>query len=162
MPLAWKAAVTPSSKLGENHVNPIKRTITALLAGLTCLPAFAGSFDGSVPLTCSVQTVAECDRDNECYPVTLEAVNLPDFFQIDFAAEQISAAGVRRAGNTTPIERVERLAGRLLLQGGDLSDENPNGGIGWSMIIDESSGRMSLSGVALEFALVANGACMLR
>ncbi len=143
-------------------MNPIKRTITALLAGLACLPAFAGSFDGSVPLTCSVQTVAECDRDNECYPVTLEAVNLPDFFQIDFAAEQISAAGVRRAGNTTPIERVERLAGRLLLQGGDLSDENPNGGIGWSMIIDESSGRMSLSGVALEFALVANGACMLR
>ena len=57
---------------------------------------------------------------------------------------------------------MERLAGRLLLQGGDLSDENPNGGIGWSMIIDESSGRMSLSGVALEFALVANGACMLR
>ena len=143
-------------------MNPIKCTITAFLAGLTCLPAFAGSFDGSVPLTCSVQTVAECDRDNECYPVTLEAVNLPDFFQIDFAAEQISAAGVRRAGNTTPIERVERLAGRLLLQGGDLSDENPNGGIGWSMIIDESSGRMSLSGVALEFALVANGACMLR
>ena len=78
------------------------------------------------------------------------------------AAEQISAAGVRRAGNTTPIERVERLGGRLLLQGGELSDENPNGGIGWSMIVDESNGRMSLSGVTLEFSLVANGACMLR
>jgi hypothetical protein len=54
------------------------------------------------------------------------------------------------------------LSGKLPLQGGDLSDENPNGGVGWSMIIDEANGRMSLSGVALELALVANGACMLR
>jgi len=139
-----------------------KHSISFALATFCCLPVFAGSFDGSVPLTCGIQTVAECDRDNECYPVTLASVNLPDFFQIDFAAKQISAAGVRRAGNATPIERVEHMAGRLLLQGGDLSDENPNGGIGWSMIIDESSGRMSMSGIALEFALVANGACMLR
>jgi len=139
-----------------------KHSISFALATFCCMPVFAGPFDGSVPLICGIQTVAECDRDNECYPVTLASVNLPDFFQIDFAAKQISAAGVRGAGNTTPIERVENLAGRLLLQGGDLSDENPNGGIGWSMIIDESSGGMSMSGVALEFALVANGACMLR
>jgi hypothetical protein len=143
-------------------MNLIRRSFPAMFAILSCAPTHAGSFDGTAPLTCGIQTVVECDRDNECYPVTLEMVNLPDFFHVDFAAEQISAAGVRRAGNTTPIERVERLGGRLLLQGGELSDENPNGGIGWSMIVDESSGRMSLSGVALEFALVANGACMLR
>jgi hypothetical protein len=143
-------------------MNLIRRSFPAMFAILSCVPTYAGSFDGTAPLTCGIQTVVECDRDNECYPVTLEMVNLPDFFHVDFAAEQISAAGVRRAGNTTPIERVERLGGRLLLQGGELSDENPNGGIGWSMIVDESSGRMSLSGVALEFALVANGACMLR
>ena len=143
-------------------MNPIKRTIPALLAGLTCLPVFAGSFDGSTPLTCAVQMVAECDRDNECYPVSLEAVNLPDFFELDFAAKQITGVGVRRAGNTTPIEHVENLAGKLLLQGGDLSDENPNGGVGWSMIIDDASGRMRMSGVTLEFALVASGACMVR
>jgi hypothetical protein len=133
-----------------------------MFTALLSLPAFAGSFDGSAPLTCSIQTVAECDRDNECYPVGLEMVNLPDFFHIDFGAKQIGAAGVRRAGNTTPIERVEHMAGRLLLQGGDLSEENPAGGIGWSMLIDETSGQMSLSGVTLEFALVAKGACMLR
>lgn len=143
-------------------MNLIKYTAPAVLTVLASLPAHAGSFDGTAPLICGVQTVVECDRDNECYPVTLEMVNLPDFFHVDFAAEQISAAGVRRAGNTTPIERVERLGGRLLLQGGELSDENPNGGIGWSMIVDESNGRMSLSGVTLEFSLVANGACMLR
>ena len=111
MPLAWKAAVTPSSKLGENHVNPIKRTIPALLASLTCLPAFASSFDGSVPLTCSVQTVAECDRDNECYPVTLEAVNLPDFFQIDFAAKQIQC-GRGPARGRHDADRARRESGR--------------------------------------------------
>ena len=143
-------------------MNLIRRTIPAVFATLGCVPVFAAPFDGTAPLTCSIQTVAECDRDNQCYPVSLEMVNLPDFFHVDFAAKQISAAGVRRAGNTTPIERVERLGGRLLLQGGELSDENPNGGVGWSMLVDESSGRMSLSGVALEFALVANGACMLR
>ena len=139
-----------------------RRTLPAMCIALCCMPAFAGSIDGSAPLTCSIQSVAECDRDNECYPVTLEMVNLPDFFHVDFAAKQISAAGVRRAGNTTPIERTENLGGRLLLQGGELSDENPNGGIGWSMIVDEGSGRMVLSGVSLEFALVANGACMPR
>ena len=143
-------------------MNPINKTIPALLAAVTGLSASAGSFDGTAPLTCGIQMVVECDRDNECYPVTLEMVNLPDFFHVDFAAGQISAAGIRRAGNTTPIERVERLGGRLLLQGGELSDENPNGGIGWSMILDEGSGRMVLSGVSLEFSLVANGACMLR
>jgi hypothetical protein len=140
----------------------MKYILPALLIAVGHGPALGGSFDGTAPLTCGIQTVVECDRDNECYPVTLEMVNLPDFFHVNFAAKQISAAGVRRAGNTTPIERVERLGGRLLLQGGELSDENPNGGVGWSMLVDESSGRMSLSGVALEFALVANGACMLR
>jgi len=143
-------------------VNPIKKAIPALFAVMTGLPALAGSFDGTVPLTCGIQTVVECDRDSECYPVALEMVNLPDFFHVDFVAKQIVAAGVRRAGDTTPIERVELLAGRLLLQGGDLSDENPNRGVGWSMMIDEANGRMSMSGVTLEFALVANGACMLR
>ena len=143
-------------------MNFIRRALPAACISLCALPAFAGSIDGSAPLVCSIQSVAECDRDNECYPVTLEMVNLPDFFHVDFAAKQISAAGVRRAGNTTPIERTENLGGRLLLQGGELSDENPNGGIGWSMIVDEGSGRMVLSGVSLEFALVANGACMPR
>lgn len=140
----------------------LNRTLSSLFAALVCLPAHAASFDGSAPLTCGIQTVTECDRDNECYPVTLEMVNLPDFFHVDFAGKQISAAGARRAGHVTPIERSENMAGRLLLQGGDLSDENPNGGIGWSMIIDGESGRMILSGVTLEFSLVANGACMLR
>ena len=143
-------------------MNLMRRAWPILFMALCAVPAVAGSFDGSAPLTCSIQSVAECDRDNECYPVTLEMVNLPDFFHVDFAAKQISAAGVRRAGNTTPIERTEKLGGRLLLQGGELSDENPNGGIGWSMIVDEGSGRLVLSGVSLEFALVATGACMLR
>ena len=143
-------------------MKPMKYAISALSAAMLSTTALAGPFDGSAPITCALQTVAECDRDNECYPVTLEMVNLPDFFSVDFTAKQINAVGTRRTGHATPIERVESMAGRLLLQGGDLSESNPNGGVGWSMIIDHESGRMVLSGATLEFALVANGACMLR
>lgn len=64
-------------------MNLIKYTAPAVLTVLASLPAHAGSFDGTAPLTCGVQTVVECDRDNECYPVTLEMVNLPDFFHVD-------------------------------------------------------------------------------
>jgi len=143
-------------------VRLLRHGVAALFAAMVFQPVFAGPFDGSAPLTCALQTVAECDRENECYPVTLDMVNLPDFFHVDFAARQIGAAGARRVGHTTPVERVENLGGRLLLQGGDLSEGNPNGGIGWSIIVDEESGRMSLSGVTLDFSLVAKGACMLR
>ena len=143
-------------------MKPLKYIMPAAFAGVLCSPVLAGPFDGTAPMTCAVQTVAECGRDNECYPVTLEMVNLPDFFHVDFAAQQITAAGARRAGDVTPIERFEHLAGRLLLQGGDLSEDNPNGGIGWSMIVDGDSGRMSLSGVTVDFVLVLNGACLLR
>jgi hypothetical protein len=143
-------------------MNNMKRAIAALLAAAVSLPALAASFDGSAPLLCGIRTVMECDDIFECYQTTPEDVNLPDFFQINLADKEIVAAGVRRAGASTPIERVEHLGGKLLLQGGDISAENERGGVGWSMIIDEADGKLSMSGVSQQFALVVYGACMVR
>jgi hypothetical protein len=143
-------------------MNYMKRAIAVLSSAAVSLPALAAPFDGSAPLLCGIRTVMECDEIYECYQTTPEDVNLPDFFQVNLADKEIIAAGIRRAGSRTPIERVEHLGGKLLLQGGDVSAENQRGGVGWSMIIDETDGKLSMSGVSQQFALVIYGACMVR
>jgi len=112
------------------------------------------------PQICSLRTVLQCEEMEECSRVLPGHVNLPNFFQLSLEREEIVAIGGRRDGSTTPIDRVEQFANRTLLQGGDLHEEVPNGGVGWSMMVDHDSGWMSLSVLTPFFSLLGYGKCI--
>ena len=119
----------------------------------------AGSFDGSANLLCAPQTVIECGPGGECAQATPASVNLPNFFQIDFARKMISAIPVTENSRKSRIKNIEQLAGKLILQGAGNETKKNKEGLGWSMAISEDTGSIVMSAAGDQEAFVIFGAC---
>jgi hypothetical protein len=122
----------------------------------------AGNFDGSKQLVCANQQVNECVKGERCKMVAPMRVNLPNLFNVDVENKVITGKHDRGLDASTPVEHVEHLDGKLMLQGADDGLPDVRDGMVWSMAIDETSGRMSLTASGDGFAIVAFGACMVR
>ena len=137
-------------------MNTAKYWIT-LAGSMTLSSAAMAAFDGSQTLLCATQAVHECVVGEHCEFVRPESVNIPDFFVVD-AGKGI----IESSGQQTTIERAESLDGKLILQGADDGVADVRDGLGWSMVIDDTTGKMSLTGAGDGFAVVVFGACMER
>jgi len=124
--------------------------------------AMAGDFDGSKLLVCANQQVTECVYGEACKMVAPSGVNLPNFFHVDVANKTITGKHDGGLDASTPVERVEHLDGKLMLQGADDGLPDVRDGMVWSMAIDEVNGGMSLTTSGDGFAVVSFGACMVR
>ena len=124
-----------------------------LAASILCLvssPAgAAGKHDGSAPLLCVPIGVTECGAEGECKRGTAESVNLPQFIRVDLKAMTIRSEEQKR---DSPIKTVEHMNGKLILQG-------TQGERGWTMLIDEDTGRLSATVTADGEGFVVFGAC---
>ena len=137
-------------------MNTAKHWMT--LAGLLALSSTAvAAIDGSKNLLCATQSVNECVAGEHCEFVSPDSVNVPDFFIVD-ATNGI----IENAGKQTTIERAENLDGKLILQGADDGVKDVRDGLSWTMVIDDTTGKMSLTGAGDGFAIVVFGACMER
>ena len=135
-------------------MNTILRVMIFMaLAGLSAF-ASASEFDGSKSLICATRSVNECVMGKHCTHVAPEDINVPDFFFVNVKGKLI-----KDNDKKTPIERVEHLDGKLILQGADDGVESVRDGMGWTMAIDEETGKMSLSASGDGFAIVVFGAC---
>jgi hypothetical protein len=117
--------------------------------------AYAADLDGSTPVLCGITSAAGCDSIDGCEAATADDLGLPQFFRIDFKAKKITALGVLEEGmrKETEIRSFERRDGMLILQGVDLR--------GWSMVITEKIGKMTLTASGVEEAFVFFGACII-
>ena len=113
--------------------------------------ALAPAADEPGPWLCTPTEEIACEETGKCDTNAFESLNLPPFIKIDLVAKQMSGAdeGVEEAA---PIERMERVDGRLILQG-------VQHGRGWSVVIVEESGNMTLSVSGDDYAWVAFGDC---
>ena len=95
-----------------------KQLLSTLTCGLAAvsLHAMPADYDGSKTLLCATQYVSQCDTGVDCVNVFPASVNVPDFFVVNTADKLIGAVNDDR---TTPVERVEHLDGKLILQGAD-------------------------------------------
>ncbi len=130
-----------------------------LLSLIGVSPAVADDFDGSKPLLCAVIDVVECGWGGECRQVTPERANIPQFFRIDFQEKMLIATGEDGMVRSTHIERVERVDGKLILQGAEDGLEGVRDGLGWSMATSEDTGRFVLTGSGDQVGFVIFGAC---
>jgi len=105
----------------------------------------------SGPWLCAPIQEIECGQSGECKTNAAESLNLPPFIKIDLVAKQ--ASGVSEGQEeVAAIQRVERVDGRLILQGAQ-------NGRGWSTVIVEGTGKMTLSVSGDETAWIAFGVC---
>jgi len=117
---------------------------------VVCFPAsavLAADFDGSRPLLCASQQVMDVTGPRDTVSGMPEELGAPSFMNVDFQKKTIT--GRQRA---TPIRIVERHEDRLLLQGTEL-------GLGWTLAVNQQTGKMSGSLVDDEGAIVIFGAC---
>lgn len=128
---------------------------TALLAMLAAGPAAAAPFDGSVPLICTPVEILACEPGIRCSQETAEIVDLPHFLRISFTEKTITGSRPSGAAVDAKIELVRQGDKKLFLQGVQKT-------VGWTMGIDEVTGRMTLAIGDDRSGYVIFGACTAR
>jgi hypothetical protein len=134
-------------------------SITVLLSISIPLAALAGDFDGSKPLLCSVISVTEYTSEGGSQVVTPESVALPQFLRVDFDKMSVRPAMEKEGNRSSEIKRMERMGGKLILQGADEGIENVRDSVGWTAAISEETGKVVLTASGEGVAFVVFGAC---
>jgi hypothetical protein len=124
------------------------------------LTSVADDFDGSRPLLFSVTSAMECTPDNGCRAVTIESIELPRFLKIDLNQKTIGPVSASDARPDSVIERMERVDGKLILQGAEDGYESVKDGLGWTIAISEDTGRVVMTASGDQVAFVVFGACL--
>ena len=127
---------------------------------MSSFAVWAGDFDGSRPLLFSVISTMECTPDNGCRAVTVDSVDLPRFLKIDFNKKTIEPASESDTRPDSVIERLERVDGKLILQGAEDGYESVRDGLGWTIAISEGTGRVVMTASGDQVAFVVFGACL--
>ena len=130
--------------------------------GMLHMPATAGDFDGSKELMCACMRVIECGPDGQCKEVSAEDIGIPQFLRINFEQKTISAPQWGENQPPSPIENLEHIDGKLILQGAEDGIKDLRDGLGWSMAISEETGKMVLTGSGDQMGLVVFGVCTPR
>jgi len=119
----------------------------------------SAGFDSSSEFLCASVDVMECLPAKGCNRVAADDVDIPRFIKVDVKNKQV-VTGAKGDKRKTAIERVEKIDGKLMLQGAEDGREGgaPDG-IGWSMSVVEDSGNMVLTASGDGVAFVIFGAC---
>lgn len=123
-------------------------------------PATAGDFDGSKPVLCSVVTVLECTPEDGCRRVTPESVAVPQFLAVDFEKKTVRPAAKSEGDRSSAIKRMERLGGKLILQGADEGIQDVRDSVGWTASVSGETGKLVVTAAGNEVAFNVYGACI--
>ncbi len=136
-------------------MNKLAMSIVAGICLLSSARVWAGDFDGSKPLICAVIQVIACPRNEEIEKGTAESIDLPQFFFIDFEKKVVTGKGPAGDVRETKIESMRHDNGTLILQGVQL-------GKAWSAVINEETGKTTITGATDDAAFVVFAACTTR
>jgi hypothetical protein len=119
-----------------------------LLVGFAAaVPAPASDFDGSKLLICAPVEAMDCAAGGPCDRTSPDEVGAPAFIRIDVAKKVI--VGPKR---TSPIQFIEKSDGQLLLLGTEL-------GYGWTVALDQDTGKVAITLANRDGAFVLFGSC---
>lgn len=126
----------------KNIRNPVLLSLSLL-----AVPALAADFDGSKPLLCATQSALDCARGDDCATGLPEEIGAPTFMRIDLAKKSVIGPQT-----TTEILLQDKSGKQLLLQGRE-------GGFGWTIVVDQPSGELTVTLTNRNGAYVLYGAC---
>lgn len=105
------------------------------------------------PLVCSIARGVECNGNLDCAPPT-DRTNAPTFIHVDPEKKVVTLlAPAKRRGEVTRIQAMDRSGGLLTLSGVEA-------GRGWSLVITEETGNMTLTVADPDAAFVVFGRCL--
>ena len=131
----------------------LKNGFTALLL---LFASHAVALDMSGTVLCASIDVHECVDGAGCNEVLAEEVNAPTFFRIDVEKKQIR---VSQSGEPSEIEQIEKLAGRIVMQGVEDGNPDTEDVSGWTIVIEDDTARMVATATTRQGAVVIFGAC---
>jgi hypothetical protein len=126
--------------------------------GLLGATAAMADYDGSDTLICSFAQIIECDYGAKCMPVTNESIDAPDFVELDFKKKQFVATTAGESTEPDDIDHVEDLENHLIAQG--VQGTTRTDPLGWSISINQTTGRAVLTAAGDNAGFVVFGACM--
>jgi len=130
------------------------RMIVGLVALLSA--GTASALDTSKPFLCASMQVNECIDGGSCEAVLPEEVNAPTFMRVDVRNKVIR---VLKDAPGTKIRSVSRIENRLILQGAEDGNPRQPDGTGWTLSIENDTGRFVATAAILQGAVVIFGAC---
>lgn len=133
--------------------------ITLLFFCITPFNAFGGDFDGTRDLLCACMRVIECSPDGDCNEAMVEDVGIPQFLQINFEKKIITAPQWGENHVPSKIKNLERIDGKLILQGAEDGLIEVQDGAAWSIAISEETGKMVLTESTDRMGFIIFGAC---
>ena len=122
--------------------------------------AFSGDFDGSKPLSGSVDKIIEINTFKIIDDVDPDTLSLPRNFLIDFKAKKLRPSKDSLVRKTSNIYHVEHIENKLILQGVDEGVDNVDDGLAWSITISKKTGKVVLSASGDSVAYVVFGTCI--
>lgn len=124
---------------------------TALLSASSTL-----AIDTSEPFLCAVAQVTECLDGFGCETVLPEMVGAPTFIWVDVRKNRIRT---NQNADGAAITSKREIDGRHILQGTEEGDPEVIDGAGWTLSIEDATGRFAAA-VAIEQATLSMfGAC---
>ena len=119
----------------------------------------ADDFDGSKPLTGSVDKILEIYPSKINTDADPDTVGLPRNFLIDFRQKIVRPSKDSVVRRTSKIKRIEHIENKLILQGIEEGVENVDDGLAWSITISKETGKVVLSASGDGVAYVVFGTC---
>ncbi len=128
-----------------------------LISVVTLLSAgSAWALDTSKPFLCASMQVNECIDGRGCEAVLPEEVNAPTFLRVDVRNKVIR---ILKDAPGSKIRSISRIENRLVLQGAEDGNPRQPDGAGWTLSIENDTGRFVATAAVLQGAIVIFGAC---
>jgi len=136
----------------------IMKISSKLLIGVVTLlsAGTASALDTSKPFLCASMQVNECIDGGGCEAVLPEEVNAPTFLRVDVGNKVIR---VLKDAPGTKIRSITQIENRLVLQGAEDGNPRQPDGTGWTLSIENDTGRFVATAAVLQGAIVIFGAC---
>ena len=117
------------------------------------------------PAICASQEALECKPLEGCTRVSVEDIDGPLFLSLKPGEPRILVTLTNGRHETTTVERREKVGGSFVFQGAETEEpegeEQDEHAVGWTMMISEEDGRMTLTASGEDVGFVIFGACTL-
>jgi hypothetical protein len=131
----------------------LKQLLTTILVGAILTIGASLSFAQTTNMICSAAEAISCAKDGECIRGPVDKVNLPLFFKVDFTQQMVYSMTEAGEKRNSPIASSQSKEGSIVILGSDP-------GVGWSMVINETTGLMTLGVAETTVGYTIFGACI--
>jgi hypothetical protein len=138
------------TKIGEGGVLVLALVVAAL--ALHAQVVSADDLTGSSRFLCAGVQATECLEGGECAIDLPQNLNMPAFIEIDLDKKLLSTTDASDENRTTPITQLNRQGGSIFLQGFEM-------GKGFSFVITEQTGQVTVAIAEKGRAVIVFGNC---